>query len=450
MSEAMGAGEGNLRRDIGYLGLLALCVGINIGGGLFVLVNIAAAETGPSLPLAMLLSAVPALLAIVPYRVLARGYPTAGATYRYMKLWSPRGAYMAAVALLVSIVVGGQPLFALMTGEYLARLPEIGWSPRSIAVLTLVAFYLLNLVGVRVAVAVQSVLLFVLLGSLAAFVALGWNDVQVARFAEPLAGGGMGLVTATVMLYALLAGGLFIVEVGAEVVEPRRVFGGVLPVGMLIVLVLYLGITVVAVGAVPWQTLEGTTLVEVAETFMSPAWLWVFVVGGAVVAGVTTINGVYALVSRGMLVVAEEGLLPRSVGAVSRRFGTPHVALSVCFAGSLASLLLGPDKTFLGVLMNLGLVVAIAAVCMAAFHLPRRHPDVFAEGAGSLRPGALRAVSAAVVTMNVVVALALASEAPLPAVLMVVVAGLAGLWHARLSRRPTSTSTSAQPLDAGR
>ena len=131
-------GEGNLRRDIGFLGLLALCVGINIGGGLFVLVNIAAAETGPSLPLAMVLSAVPALLAIVPYRVLARGYPTAGATYRYMRLWSPRGAYMAGMALLLSIVLGGQPLFALMTGEYLARLEQVTWSPRAIAIVTLV------------------------------------------------------------------------------------------------------------------------------------------------------------------------------------------------------------------------------------------------------------------------------------------------------------------------
>lgn len=427
-------GEGNLRRDIGFLGLLALCVGINIGGGLFVLVNLAAAETGPSLPLAMLLSAVPALLAIVPYRVLARGYPTAGATYRYMRLWSPRGAYMAGMALLLSIVFGGQPLFALMTGEYLARLEQVTWSPRAIAVVTLVLFYVLNLAGVRSAMAVQSVLLFVLLGSLAAFVVLGAGDVQAARFADPLAGGAMGLVTATVMLYALLAGGLFIVEVGGEVADPRRVFGAVLPLGMLLVLALYVGMTIVAVGAVPWQTMEGTTLVEVAEVFMSPGWVTVFVLGGAVVAGVTTINGVYALVSRGMLVIAEEGLLPRSVGAVNRRFGTPHVALTVCFAGSLLALLAGPDQTFLGVLMNLGLVVAIAAVCMAAYHLPDRHPDVFAAGAQGLSRRALRAISGVVVGLNVVVVLALTSEAPLPALLLLVASLAGGVWHARLSR----------------
>ncbi|HWH32693.1 MAG TPA: APC family permease [Egibacteraceae bacterium] len=434
MSEAMGAGEGNLRRDIGFLGLLALSVGINIGGGLFVLVNIAAAETGPSLPLAMALSAIPALLAIVPYRVLARAYPTAGASYRYMKLWSPRGAYMAAAALLLSIVIGGQPLFALMTGEYLARLSWVSWPAETLAVAVLVVFFVLNLLGVRLAMAVQSVLLFVLVGALVLFVAMGWGDVEAARFADPLPGGAMGLVTATVLLYALLAGGLFVVEVGAEVVDPGRVFGAVLPLGMLIVLALYVGITVVAVGAVPWQTMDGTTLVEVAQAFMSPGAVSVFILGGAVVAGVTTINGVFALVSRGMLVVAEEGLFPRSVGTVNRRFGTPHVALSVCFAGSLLSLLAGPDKTFLGVLMNLGLVVAIAAVCLAAARLPTRHPDLFAKGAGGLKPRTLRVVSTAVVAMNVVVALALASEAPLPALLLVLVAALAGAWHARVHR----------------
>ena len=429
-------GEDNLKQSIGFLGLLALSIGINIGGGLFVLVNLAAAETGPSLPLAMLLSAIPALLAIVPYRVLSSAYPTTSASYRYMKLWSPRIAYMASTALLLSIILGGQPLFALMTGDYLARLSWINLSPRVLAIAVLAAFYVINLLGVRLAVVVQSVLLFVLLGSLSAFVFAGWGSVEVARFSDPLPGGAMGLVTATVMLYALLAGGLFVVEVGGEVVEPQRMFAKVLPLGMVIVLALYIGMTIVAVGAVPWQTLDGTNLVDVAEAFMGSTGITVFILGGAVVAGITTINGVFTLVSRGMLVVAEEGLFPAAIGRVNERFGTPHWGLTVCFVGSLAVLLIGPDKTFLGVLMNLGLVVAIAVVCVSAARLPRFHPKLFAAGQGRLSAATLRRVSRTVVGLNMFVVLALASEAPLPALLLLVAAGLAGLLHRRIAREP--------------
>lgn len=428
---AQAAGEQNLKRDIGFLGLLALSVGINIGGGLFVLVNIAGVEAGPWLPVAMLLSAIPALLALVPYRVLARAYPTTSASYRYMKLAGERLAFMTAAALLLAIVVGGQPLFATMTGDYLARLDAVSLSPRVLATIALAVFYVLNLVGVRLAMAAQSIMLFVLLFALGSFVVLGWGDVELARFSEPLPGGAMGVVTATVLLYALLAGGLFIIEVGGEVVDPRRMFGAVLPLGMLLVLALYVGMTIVAVGAVPWQALEGGTLVDVAESFMSSGWVTLFILGGAVVAGVTTINGVYALVSRGILVVAEEGLFPPVFGTVNRRFGTPHWALTLCFAGSLLSLWAAPDRTFLGVLMNLGLVAAIGAVCASAARLPRGRPDLFAQGAAGLSPRTLTAVSWTVVALNAFVALALASEGPMPAALLLVVALLAGLWHRR-------------------
>ena len=84
-----GTAEQHLKKQVGFLGLLAMCVGLNIGGALFALATVAAGFSGPSLPLAMLISAVPVLLAIVPYVTLTSVIPTTSASYRYSQLFSP-------------------------------------------------------------------------------------------------------------------------------------------------------------------------------------------------------------------------------------------------------------------------------------------------------------------------------------------------------------------------
>ena len=75
--------EARLKKEISFLGLVAVFVGMNIGGALFSLTIVGARITGPSLPLAMILASIPALLALVPYSMFSTSYPTSSATYRY-------------------------------------------------------------------------------------------------------------------------------------------------------------------------------------------------------------------------------------------------------------------------------------------------------------------------------------------------------------------------------
>ena len=44
-----GNDENKLKKRVGFIGLLAMCVGLNIGGALFALTSKAAFLTGPSL-----------------------------------------------------------------------------------------------------------------------------------------------------------------------------------------------------------------------------------------------------------------------------------------------------------------------------------------------------------------------------------------------------------------
>ena len=396
------------------------------------LVNVAGSITGPSMPLAMLIAAVPALLALVPYTMLARGYPTTSATYRYTKLLNTRIAFLAVTVVVFAILIGGQPLFALAAGEYLNELVPV--SPLVIGAVSLTVFYVVNVFGVRPTVVVQVVLMVALIAALVLFVADGATSIDRDNLSPFLPEGIVGLLVSAGLLYGLMAGGLFIVDVGDEVVDPARIYRRVLPLGLVIVLALYVGITLVTAGAVPYTELEDETLVTVAEEFMGSEALGFFIVGGALVAAVTTMNVTFTLVARGILVVARDGLLPPALGRVGRRYASPVRALTVAYAVSLVAFLVQPPARFMGAVLNMGLLLAITLVAISALRVPERHPRIYEPSSSDLPLTRLRLSCRAVIVMNGLIFLLLAAATPVALGLLLLVLG--GGWLYRRSRRP--------------
>lgn len=424
--------RGGLRREIGFAGLLAFSVGVNIGAGLFVLVNIAAEWAGPSMMVAIAIAGVPAMVALVPYTVLARGYPTTSATYRYAQLASPRLAQMLVATVIASILIGGMPLFARAAGDYLSEVVPI--APTAIGLAGLALFAAVNLWGVRPTAIIQVALMAALIGSLLLYVVLGAGAIDSANLTPFFDGGAGGVLVASGLLFALMAGGLFIVDVGEEVIDPRRIFGSVLPLGMAIVLVLYLGIFAVTAGAVPAASLEGETLVVAAREFMGAETFAVFAIGGALVASVTTLNITFTLVSRAMLAVARDGMLPRALGHVDPRTGTPTVALAVAWALGTVAFLVDLPTIYLGAMVNIGLVLAISGVALAGLSLPERHPRIFAAGRGRIGRRLLRRTSRAVLVMNGFILILLCIGSPAAGITVATVAGVTGLAVRRLGK----------------
>jgi basic amino acid/polyamine antiporter, APA family len=434
-------GESKLKREIGFWGLLAFSVGINVGAGLFILVNVAAGLTGPSVPIAMLIAAVPAFLALVPYTMLACGYPTTTGSYRYAKLLHPGVAFVVAAILITAVLVGGQPLFARVAGEYLGELLPV--SPLLVGIVSLVGFYVVNLLGVRPTAVLQIVLMVALVAALVVFVVAGVPEVRGENFTPFLDGGALGLLAASGLLFALMAGGLGVIDVGDEVMDPRRLYKRVLPLGMVVVLVLYIGITVVTVGAVPSAELEDETLVVVAETFMGDAVLGFFIVAGAAVAGLTTLNVIFTLVARALMVISGDGLAPRAFGQVDPRSGTPTVALTFAFAVSMVALLAQLPTQFLGALLNLGPVAAVAAVSLAGARVPEHHPEILERSGLAVSPRLLKVAGYTVAAFNGFIVLLLTAATPLATLVAALVAGAAVLWWRRVGQATATPTTAA-------
>ena len=398
---AAGNAEQRLKKHVGFLGLLAMCVGLNIGGALFALTTVAAGLSGPSLPLAMLVSAVPVLLAIVPYVTLTSVIPTTSASYRYAQLFSPRVAIVTLFTLLVCMLIGGQPLFALAFGKYLNALLPLDPIWMGIGVLT--AFYLINLMGVRLTAGIQTALFFMLLTALILYIVLGLPSVRTENFSNPFPNGVGGLLAASGLLFTFSAGGIFVIDLGGEVMQAGRTFARALPAGIAIAVVLYVLIGIATVGVTDGSTLQGESLIAVAERFMPGPALTYFIVGGALVACATSINIIFTLISRGFLVVSQEGLLPAFLGKVNQRTGTPHWGLTAAYLICLAALVGIPSLMFFGSMLNLGLILAISVVTLSGFVFPKRYPELFERASMPFSARSLRLVCGTIILLNTLI-----------------------------------------------
>jgi APA family basic amino acid/polyamine antiporter len=400
--------EQHLKKQVSFLGLLAMCVGLNIGGALFALTTVAAGFSGPSLPLAMLVSAVPVLLAVVPYVTLTSVMPTTSATYRYSQLISPFVAIVSVLTLLVCMLIGGQPLYAIAFGKYLEALLPLDPIWTGVGVLT--AFYVINLMGVRRMARIQTVLFFILLSALILYIVLGLPSVRAENFSPLFPNGVGGVLAASGLLFTFSAGGIFVIDLGGEVMRAKKTFSRALPAGIGIAVLLYALIGAATVGVVDVATLpDKTSLIEVAKRFMPGSALAYFIVGGALVACATTINIVFTIISRGLLVVAEEGLLPRSFGRVNARFGTPHWGLTAAYLVCVAALLIIPSLAFLppliffGSMLNLGLILSMSVVTLSGFVFPMRYPALFEGASMPFSARNLRIICGTVLVLNTLI-----------------------------------------------
>lgn len=396
-----------MKKQIGFFGLLALSVGLNIGGSLFGLTTVAAGLTGPSLPLALLVSALPILLAVLPYAMLASAAPTTAASYRYLQLLSPTLALGGMMAAVSCIMIGVLPLMSQVFGLFFQAILPVDPVISGLAVLTV--FYLVNMAGIRSTVRVQVILVLLLVSALGLFTVQGATQIEVSRFEEFFPRGIGGLLAASGLLFTLSVSGILMVDLGGEVVNARQAIPRVLLLGILIAVAINLAILTVTAGAADTMALEGKTLVDVAANFMSAAQLGYFVVAGALLACATSINTVFTLVARWLVVLGTEGLLPRFLSRVDIERGSPFGGLTLAYVLAVLALLSRPSLLFFGTLINFPIIVGVALTSLLVIVLPHRYPILYERSAFHPPLFVLWAVCGTVIAASVVIFIFLAS-----------------------------------------
>ncbi|HSV91476.1 MAG TPA: APC family permease [Desulfobacterales bacterium] len=382
----MGDVRGNLKRTITLMPLIGIEVGQSIGAGIFALTGLALSYTGPSLPLAFVAAGVLVSLAMAVLAMVSSGHPVSGGTYFYgSRFFSPVAAFTGVWAYVLGAVLGMFPLFALTGARFLQWVfPALPLMPTALALL--VFFYLTNLFGVKLAMWVQAVMVGVLFVALFVFLGAGLPRVDLLSFQPLFTGGVGGFAVASAILTFTVLGANAAVELGDEIVAPERTIPRSFLVSIPVVTAIYVAIAVVVAGAGPWTGKADEALTGIAATFLSRPLFLFFIFGGGFLAVVTTLNATYLWGTRSLLLIAEDGLLPRGLAAVNRRFGTPHWLLTAIAALSCVSLYVAGDsvETF-AIFASLGGIIIFIPVMIAALRLRRHFPDVYQRSTVRLR-----------------------------------------------------------------
>jgi APA family basic amino acid/polyamine antiporter len=379
-----------LRRELGARDVLVLGVGAIVGAGIFVLTGQAAAgEAGPGIALSYVLAGVVCGLAALCYAELAAMVPAAGSAYTYT--FATLGQLVAFIIgwdLVLEFTIGAaavavgfagylnsllDQLFGTTLPDALVAPPGDGGTVNAfgIAIVLLVGAVLVR--GIRMTARTTTALVAVTVAVLLVVVAVGATEVRASNWDPFLPFGLSGVVGGASLVFFAYIGFDIVATTAEETRDPQRA----MPIGILgslaIVTVLYVAVTLVLTGMVPFADLGGDAPVADAFKAVGMQWTAAIVYAGALMATLKTVMILMLGQSRVAFAMSRDRLLPPGLGATHGRFGTPHritIVTTVVVAG-LAGFV--PLAT-LAELVNIGTLFAFMLVSLGVLVLRRAEP----------------------------------------------------------------------------
>jgi APA family basic amino acid/polyamine antiporter len=108
-------------------------------------------------------------------------------------------------------------------------------------------------------------------------------------------------------------------------------------------------------------------------------------VGGAILALTTTLNALFIIGTKSLLMMARDRLLPMKLGVLHHRFGTPHVLLTIVWGLSVFGILSNFSLEMLASYAALGGMIIFLPVMVASVRLPVRYPEQYEKSAFKLK-----------------------------------------------------------------
>lgn len=367
--------QGKLKKVLGLGDLMGIGIGQIIGSGIMALTGICIALTGAGTPLAFLVAAVLVICPNTVLAVLGSAVPATGGMYTYVRDYIGKKTGFFYLALLVA----GQlvlAMFALTFATYMCSLiPQLNETVVAFAILTIC--FVMNLLGVNIAAKLQNILVIVLLAAMGLFVIFGLPKVDWSVFSGVdaiMPNGLVDFLTGASLLTFATGGAEFLSELGGEMKNPGRDLPRAMIGSTAVVAIIYAFIGVVAVGVLPIDEVAGESLVLVAqEIFPKPVYIF-FIVGGGMFAVASTLNATFTWCTKGLLIAAEEGWLPKKAAAISKR-GTPWVLLTIFYIIGAVPILTGLDIETIALLGNGLSLIYVMFPIFTGYLIYKKNPE---------------------------------------------------------------------------
>lgn len=382
----------HFKNKIGLALVSYIVIGFMIGGGIFVYTGIVYQYSGQALPLAYALAVIPVFISMMPLAMLGSAMPISGANYMYAsRMVSPGLAFTGIWVYALASFFGQIPLYLIGCSQYIQSLfPQLQIIPVALVILTF--FYLINLLGVRIAAQIQGLLVFVLIAAILVFIAGGSGKLQVQNFQPLLEKGPGNLILSFALLTFTYFGGNGIIEIGSEIKNPGKTIPRAFFIAFPLVAVLYIGIALVTVGSVSADALKGAAepLVVAGKANLSSGLYLFFILGGAVLALLTTLNSLLIIGTRSLLMMVQDNMLPYWMGRMTPKHQVPWVLLTIIYLLSILGVISGFSLTTFASYASLGGLVIFLPILLAAWKFPRKYPESYRLSVFRLSPFWLR------------------------------------------------------------
>jgi APA family basic amino acid/polyamine antiporter len=400
----------SLKRVLNGFHLILLGIGCIVGTGIFVLTGTAAAQhAGPALAISFIISGVGCLFAGLCYAEFASMIPLSGSAYSYA--YATIGEFLAWVIgwdLILEYMVGAATVATGWSGYAVKLLeqlrfqipPALSHAPLSFegqhlavtgaflnvpAVFVILLITCLLVVGIQESTLVNSIIVAVKLTIVIAFLICCFPHVKTPNwvpFIPPNAGqvgvyGWTGIFAASGVIFYAYIGFDAVSCAAQEVVKPSRD----IPIGilgsLLVCTILYVLVSLVLTGVVPYRELNVPAPVALAVERCGPtlAWLQPWIAIGAI-GGLSSVVLVLLLAQpRIFHRMAVDGLLPKAFAQIHPKFRTPTTTtLLTGFCAAVLAGLLPIDV--LSSMVSIGTLLAFTIVCVSVVILRKTKPEL--------------------------------------------------------------------------
>jgi APA family basic amino acid/polyamine antiporter len=386
-------GTKDLNRVLGRKDLFSIAVGQIIGAGIMSLTGVAIGMTGKSVPLSFMVAAIFTIIMAIPVIIIGGTVRMRGGQYTQVAILA--GQKWAGVFMITYIFSNvALAMYAISFAQYAQSLiPGVPLLPCAIVMLTV--FYILNLMGVQGAAVVQNAMVVLMGAGLALFVGFGIGNIQPGIFSGPdfMTNGVRGIMGAGALLGFAAGGATVVINFGAEAKNPTKDIPIVIIVSTLAVSALYAFMSIVAANVLPISEVANQPLALVAKAVM-PSWAFVFfTVCGAGFALMTTLNATLAWVTKPVLQAVEDGWFPKSLGAINKKYKTPHVLLTIFYVVGLVPIITGLS---IGAIANAAMLIIQAfnvVLSIALVRLPKVLPEEYSRSRVKVSQPVLKLVS---------------------------------------------------------
>lgn len=327
-----------------------MAMGQTIGAGIITNTGIAIGLSGSGVLIAYLMAFFIMYVSNLPNMLFATVLPVASPAYVATSYLNKKVAgfwlYCQILAALAQAYMGAA------FGTYLASIYPVNPNLAACAVVTI--FFLVNLFTLKRSAKVQNITTAVLLLTLLSFVLLGIPKINAAEMFQKqnlLYGGWLGIFNACALVLFGVGGCSLLANFGPQMEEPHKNIPLMTTVTFACSFLAFGLVAFVGAGVAPIAEVAGKPMTYQAELIYPGNTFLLFVIGGALLAIITTINSNYARYWSTIIRGVDEGWLPRIFGRRNKN-GIPWVLLTLFWLMALIPNLFG---------LNIGQLSSLAA-----------------------------------------------------------------------------------------